>query len=115
MLFYQIELPLPPSANRMWRMGKGHIYPSKEYKSWIKECEGLFLASGLNKGLKTIQENYKLHILLGNHCRLDGDNTFKPVNDFLQRVSIVANDKKCRNGQFEFGEAKGCIVTIEEL
>lgn len=74
------------------------------------------MASGLNKGLKTISSAYKLHILLPANCRLDGDNTFKPINDALQRLKIVANDKKCRDGQFQFGEHENhCVVTVEEI
>ncbi len=116
-LRYQIELPLPPSANRMWRKGRGRIYPSPQYEKWRKAADATFLFSGLNKGLKTIEGTYKLSISLPAKLRLDHDNLFKPIGDWLQRVKIVKNDKHCRYPNVCAYDAPAgyCIVTVEEL
>jgi hypothetical protein len=33
-----IELPLPPSTNRLWRAGRGRVYRSKRYMSWCRDA-----------------------------------------------------------------------------
>lgn len=115
---YQIELPLAPSINEIWGHGRGRVYRSNKYHSWLKECDAIFMQSGLNRGLKTINGKYKLHVLLPDSMRPDSDNVgFKAINDWLQRVKIVSNDKYCKDNHAVCGEApKGrCIVTVEEM
>jgi crossover junction endodeoxyribonuclease RusA len=33
-----LDLPLPPSTNRLWRAGRGRVYRSKRYMSWCRDA-----------------------------------------------------------------------------
>jgi len=39
-----LDLPLPVSTNRFWRAGRGKVFRSKEYDSWIKAASWELLA-----------------------------------------------------------------------
>src|SRR5262245_20067530 len=30
-----IDCPVPPSANRLWRVGRGRVYKSQKYQRWM--------------------------------------------------------------------------------
>src|SRR3990167_10348718 len=49
-----IDLPLPTSKNRMWRHGRGRVYLSPAYKSWIDKADQAFMGAGLNRGRAAI-------------------------------------------------------------
>ena len=34
----ELWVPLPPSANRLWRVARGRVIKSQEYISWLKEA-----------------------------------------------------------------------------
>lgn len=117
LLRYQIEWPRPISVNRIWRQGvKGGVYLNPDYAKWRRECEGLFLKSGLNRGLKTIEGPFYFHMVLTRKKGADLDNRIKGALDLLQSLAIIADDKNCTKLMVEYGETKlGCIVTVEEI
>jgi hypothetical protein len=45
-----IDLPLPPSTNRLWRSGRGRVYRSKRYMVW---CRAAGLELALRKPART--------------------------------------------------------------
>lgn len=76
------------------------------------------MASGLNKGLKTIWNPYRLQVELPETMKPDLDNVgSKAISDWLQHVKIIKNDNLCRKLEITAGNApKGyCIVTVEEI
>ncbi len=76
----------------------------------------MFLRSGLNRGLKTIQGPFYFHMVLTRKQGADLDNRIKGALDLLQSLAIVADDKNCTKLTVEYGETKlGCILTVEEL
>lgn len=118
MLRYEIQLPLAPSLNRIWIYGKGRVYRSREYTKWIAEADKCFLVSGLGRGLQMITGPYRLLVELPAKTRADIDNIgSKGLQDWLQRVKIIGNDRTCRDLRIFAGEApKGqCRVIIEEI
>jgi Holliday junction resolvase RusA-like endonuclease len=87
-------LRLPPSANRLWRKGKNHIYKSDEYHGWMQTC-GWHIA--ITRPQK-ITGPYALTVLLSrpDKRKRDLDNfAFKAVNDLLVKHRVVEEDSLC--------------------
>ena len=113
---FVIDLPLPTSANRMWRAGRGRIYKNPDYLEWIRHADGLLLASGLNRGRSPVAGRYRMKVIVREHIRLDPDNTIKPLSDWAQHAGIIKNDKHLRALALEYGDiGNDCRLVIEEL
>lgn len=114
MYSYTINLPFPVSTNRIWRQGKGRTYLSPEYEAWIKQADALYLTQTRKLHVVTLGR-YHADLVFDEKQRgaKDADNLIKCVNDWLQRVDIVHNDKMCYGGKWSWGEApSGCIVIV---
>lgn len=55
--------------------------------------------------MKTIEGPYYLQVILAKSVKIDADNSVKAINDFLQRIGVVANDKLMHSHSLLFGEA----------
>lgn len=88
---FSITLPLPTSANRIWRRGKGgkttHI--SAEYAAWKRDAE-LAVKSA---GIEPISGRYNLLLLIPSKDRADADNRIKAVSDLLVRSGMIPDDR----------------------
>lgn len=114
-----LDLPYPPSVNRIWRASKTasgknvHLAPS--YVKWRDEANALLMTK---RGwmMHRIAGQFSVELALSppkGHIRGDLDNRIKAVLDFLQRATIVANDKHCQSIHAYWGEAPlGCRVTV---
>jgi Holliday junction resolvase RusA-like endonuclease len=111
---FTLCLPFPISANRLWRKSRSVIHISREYKTWKIEAEGWFMQQ--KKATKPVAGNFNYHITLDERRRKqarDGDNRGKCVLDFIQRMGLIEDDKLANKGTWEWGQADGCIVTVE--
>ena len=84
---YTIDLPIPPSTNRLWRKFRGRIVKSPEYKTWITEagwCIQAFKAGNITGPVE-------IDIAVGK-SRIDLDNQAKSVIDALVRHHIIVGD-----------------------
>lgn len=86
-----ITLPLPPSANRMYRRAGGHMHKSTEYRAWLDNAMRVVAASWDPPAL----EWYGLGITLPP-TRRDPDNSIKALSDALQAGGAVVNDRMLR-------------------
>lgn len=115
-----LDLPPPPSTNRIWRFARGRVYRSKEYVAWIKEAALTILANRQVPKQK-ITGPFEIEISLATniHAGSDGDNRIKAVLDLLHRLGIIADDKHCRRGYWQWvvtAQAPlGCRVTLRSL
>ena len=114
-----IDLPIPTSANRIWRHSRGHVYQSKEYATWQKECDTTVL---INRQYprQRIAGPFEFCIYLArNSQNSDGDNRVKAALDWLQSREIIRNDRDCQKGRWEWvptAEAPlGCRVHLRSL
>lgn len=111
-----IDLPYPPSINRIWRANKAgpqHVSKSPEYRAWLRHADQITLATAQFRGLKTIMGPFEAKIVLKRQ-RGDLDNRAKGVLDWLQSRLVVADDKFCERLVMEWGEAPaGCRVTVK--
>jgi Holliday junction resolvase RusA-like endonuclease len=94
----ELYLPiLPPSANRLWAYGRGHVYKTDAYENWINET--LIQINSQNPG--TILGPYRLTLQFRRgKTRMDSDNIIKATNDILQKSGVVLNDRDCEGGSW---------------
>jgi Holliday junction resolvase RusA-like endonuclease len=88
---FTMTLPLPPSLNNAFMnvRGKGRV-KSRKYMAWIEEARA---EAAVQKIRDHIPGWYDIIITLPIGMRGDNDNRIKPINDFLQRMGFVADDR----------------------
>lgn len=90
-----ITLPMPPSANAIWRGTGARVVKSAPYKQWQIHA-GMAIQIAKVKGeVKRIEGAYMLLLGLPRCMRGDIDNRHKAINDILQKMGIVENDSFC--------------------
>lgn len=110
-----IDLPLPPSVNKIWKQGGGKgVYRSPEYVAWRKHCDGLCMQYRWHK--TPIKGPFCVAIVLDREKMRKGsdiDNRIKGLLDFLHGTGITDDDRYCEKVSAERGSApSGCRVTI---
>lgn len=86
----ELVLPMPPSANRIWRSGRGRVYRSEEYTGWLETC-GWEIA-GQRKG--AVLGPVSVDIEVSSKWRGDVDNRIKPTLDCLVKFGVIEGDSK---------------------
>ena len=85
------ELPIPPSANRLWRVFGGRVVKSRYYAEWLDHVVWI-----LRRDMKPVSVPCKVEILLvggrGTTIRSDLDNKIKPTLDALRDAGIIPDD-----------------------
>lgn len=113
-----LDLPMPPSVNRIWRAnraGPNKVSKSEEYKKWLKHADSVAMSMAQFRGLKTIVGPFEAKIVLRRQ-QGDLDNRAKGVLDWLQSRGVVVDDKFCERLVLEWGEAPvGCRVTVTPI
>ena len=86
-----VDLPYPPSANRLWRAVRGRQIKSAEYRSWLLEAQA---AITLARVVGSMPGGYHLAILATRPDRRarDIDNLIKPISDAIAAAGLVLND-----------------------
>lgn len=89
-----VDLPWPPSANKIWRSGNRRVYRSQKYNSWFKEAFYVFKESRPKK----IDGIFSAEIILypPDDRHSDIDNRIKVLLDLAQKVGVIENDRFCR-------------------
>lgn len=90
----ELTLPYPPSANRLWVRARRGMRKSDKYFAWLKEAG---LVALTQRPLARFHGKYKLSIAAARPDKRarDIDNLIKPINDLLQAIGVVADDKHC--------------------
>ena len=86
----ELDLPIPPSTNRLWRHGQGRTFLSQEYTSWIKSAGWELAAQKPTPIPSPVAVTLKAGIPGGR--RRDLDNIAKAALDLLERHGVVTND-----------------------
>lgn len=109
-----INLPLPPSVNRIWRYSRatGKPFISDRYASWKRVADNYYLAN--KRHWPPVKGHFRAVVTLdAKHRRGDADNRVKALFDWLQRVEIIENDSLCDGLTVEWGWApEGCRVHL---
>jgi Holliday junction resolvase RusA-like endonuclease len=117
-VFAALDLPMPPSANNLWRKARGRMILSPEYQAWKRQADGYALGQKPRGGFPTIDGPFEAKITLDRdmHGRGDIDNRVKALGDFLQHLGIVSNDKNMQRLEVSFGYAPiGCRVVVRSM
>lgn len=110
-----LNLPPPPSANRIWRKVPGARRPtlSDEYRKWIEHA-GWYARTQL-VGVPTIVGTFNASVAVPSKSRRDRDNWTKPLFDLCQRVGAVRNDSGLRSYTVYAEDRPDCMVALFDL
>lgn len=108
-----LRLPLPPSSNRLWRVGKGGVvYKSDAYRRWLQTAGWECIVQRAQAG--RIPGRYHLRLTVPEQAK-DLDNAaLKAINDLLQQQRIVSNDKLCRRLGVQVDPARDASTLLVE-
>lgn len=111
-----LDLPFPPSVNRIWRRGRGRVHRSTEYKNWLATAD-MHVIANRQFPKDRINGVFRVLIRLNQDAgRADGDNCIKALLDWLQSREIVRNDKDCTGGSWNWVSPieapSGCRITV---
>ena len=96
-----LNLPLPPSTNRIWRSGKSKsgkvvVYRDKKYLAWQKAAGWSLAEQKISLFVpKPINKPYRMTLEVA--ARGDVDNRIKAIGDLLQSMGVVVNDSLCES------------------
>lgn len=88
--YVELFLPMPPSANRIWRSGRGRVYRSDKYTDWLDDCREELI--GQRPGF--IGGRVSIDIEVSSKWRGDVDNRIKPTLDCLVKFGVIEDDGK---------------------
>jgi len=110
-----IDCPVPPSLNRLWRVGRRHVYKDARVNKWRREFWYRWYLTK-PKGFKTIEGPFVAEIWVSSEHRRDVDNNAKAVLDACQALRIISNDANARKVTQEIVEPErapmGCRLRI---
>lgn len=115
----ELDLPAPPSVNRVWmraKAGKRQTFTAPAYKAWKREADNMIAAAAQFRGVKPLPAQFEAHIILSErHTSIDLDNSAKCVLDYAVRCNLVVDDgpKYLRRLLIEWGDAPlGCRLIL---
>lgn len=111
-----VNLPWPPSVNRLWRYKGKQVYRDPKYVAWIREA-GWVIKS---QKLKKISGPFRAEIVLTppDKRKRDLDNIIKATLDLFQTMEIIENDQLCHHliVRYDFAATSGsCCVTLSSM
>jgi crossover junction endodeoxyribonuclease RusA len=112
----RVEIPFPPSMNRLWRASKGgKVYRAPEYVTWK---EGACWSIAAQCRAERVKGPFKLTMLVvpPDKRHRDLDNLFKASLDALAAAGVIANDRHCRWIEARWVEdGAPCTLILDEL
>lgn len=88
----EIIVPLPPSANRIWRKSGKRIHKSAAYTTWLARTVIWIHA----QQFEPFDGKVRVDLELPVNNRRDIDNSIKPVLDCLEAAGVFANDRQVK-------------------
>jgi crossover junction endodeoxyribonuclease RusA len=114
-----LELPYPPSTNRIWRRGKsrsgkGVTYLNPTYAAWRKEADAMFVMQERAGTVGTsITGPFEVHLTFPRSKRrstADLDNRIKPCLDAMQRFGVIENDSLAEKVTASWGPVEKVFI-----
>ena len=114
---FTLDLPRPPSINRLWRHGRGKHYNSPAYLQWITDADMVAIARKYMQGHEMVIGKWIADITIKRVARFDLDNLgTKALFDWLESREFVRSDHDNEGYTVRWGDApEGCRVTITPL
>lgn len=88
-----VDLPYPPSANRLWRAVRGRQIKSAEYRSWLLEAQAAITEACIGGSMPGAY-HLEIHATRPDWRARDLDNLVKPLSDAIAAAGLVINDSK---------------------
>jgi Holliday junction resolvase RusA-like endonuclease len=115
-----VDLPFPPSTNRIWGHGGANgVTLSKDYRAWKDAADKFVLYTGSWRRARKISGPFTFELVLDANERRRGgdlDNRIKATLDWCQSRELIRNDSDCDDVHAYWGEAPhGCRVTLTEI
>lgn len=97
-----VDLPWPPSVNRIWRSTGRRVYRDPRYIAWAEEAGWVVKAKRLHK----IEGKFSATIVLfpPDKRKIDVDNRVKVLLDLAQKSGLIEDDHLCRLLVVSYGE-----------
>jgi crossover junction endodeoxyribonuclease RusA len=92
----RIDLPLPPSTNRLWRHIGKRVYLDPRYVAWKRTAGFEAIAKRPGRIPKDMASDIEIRAGKPKR-RMDLDNLVKPTLDLLQAVRVISNDTDVTN------------------
>ena len=90
-----INLPEPPSVNRLYGVGKnGRRYRTVKYQEWANAA-GWCVIQARIAGKIPVHGKYTVLVELSDKSRLDADNSIKACLDLLVNMTVTPDDRHC--------------------
>jgi len=86
---WEARVPLPPSANHMWRACQRRVHLSRNYRRWI--AQALPAVGMLVSPSMPCRFRFRICGRLSN--LRDGDNFQKPLLDLCVRAGVIPDDR----------------------
>jgi Holliday junction resolvase RusA-like endonuclease len=114
-----LDLPVPPSVNRIWRykVGKAKVNRSPEYEAWIKQADLAVVVDHALRGRRRINGPFSALIEVERpSANSDIDNRIKALLDFAQSRGFVSDDKHLIEvtARWSLVGGRGCRLTLRE-
>lgn len=91
-LIQRCEIPIPPSANRLWRIFGSRMHKSKDYVQWLEHVGWLLKRDLPHVRNARVGVRIDVHGGKGFTKRRDMDNCLKPVLDALRESGVIEDD-----------------------
>lgn len=86
-----LNIPIPPSANGMWKKTRQKMYRSPKYQAWLDVAVPL-----IRLKYRGIESPIRIEVAItggkGWRINRDLDNVFKPLIDGIKLAEIVPDD-----------------------
>ena len=108
-----VSIPLPPSANRLWRAVRGRTKPTiaPAYAAWKREAGVMLDAARVD----AVVGAFDIAISIPTKMRGDADNRIKPILDLMKTKRLTDDDRNAQTVSISrtSGVPAGmCVVTI---
>lgn len=111
-----LDLPAPPSTNRLWAQGRGRVFKSKDYARWLDDAGLALLVDRKIGGRKTITGKFTAIIQVARDVtKGDLDNIPKALFDICQRYQFISNDVNLEEYTVKWTDEnapRGCRITL---
>lgn len=108
-----LQLPLPPSANRLWVRAQKGMRRSDEYTAWLLEAG--WTAKTQRPGSIKGPFKVSIHASRPDKRRRDIDNLIKPSLDLMEHLQIIEDDADCEQVSARWVTAgEGVTIIVEQ-
>lgn len=106
----EIDLPIPPSINRLWVPVNGGMVRSERYRTWWRAAGNELVRARPGR----VSGAYALTLLVNRtESKADLNNLEKAVSDLLQEHGVIENDRRGDRIELEWSNAvERCRVIV---